>query len=73
MDKELDDLMIAAKAAAIAAHRKGYKIEWVGFQPESDDVIEVSIRVSKDVLVSIVKKRDEIHESGFPISDRPGE
>lgn len=58
MDKELEDLMVAAKAAAVAAHNAGYKIEWVSFQPDGDDQIEVGIRVSKDVLVSIVNPRE---------------
>lgn len=55
MDKELEDLMVAAKAAAVATHNAGYKIEWVSFQQNGDDEIEVGVRVSKDVLVQIVK------------------
>lgn len=54
MDKELHALMEAAKVAAIAAHNAGYKIEWVSFQQNGDDEIEVGIRVSKDVMVSLV-------------------
>lgn len=56
MDKELHTLLEAAKAAAVATHRAGYKIEWVSFQQGSEpDEIEVGIRVSKDVMVSLVK------------------
>jgi hypothetical protein len=55
MDKELHALLEAAKAAAVAAHRGGYKLEWVSFQQgNTDDEIEVGIRVSKDVMVSVV-------------------
>lgn len=58
MEKELETLMLAAKAAAVAAHRAGYKIEWVSFQQgNSDDEIEVGIRVSKDVMVSFVNTK----------------
>lgn len=54
MNKELDELMTAAKAAAVTAHREGFKIEWVSFQQGNEpDEIEVGIRVSKDVMVSI--------------------
>lgn len=55
MNKELDELMSAAKVAAVAAHREGFKIEWVSFQQGNEpDEIEVGIRVSKDVMVSTV-------------------
>jgi len=58
MDKELETLLEAAKAAAVATHRAGYKLEWVSFQQGNDDgEIEVGIRVSKDVMVSIVDQR----------------
>jgi hypothetical protein len=58
MDKELQALLEAAKVAAVAAHRGGYKIEWVSFQPgNADDEIEVGIRVSKDVMVSMVNAK----------------
>jgi hypothetical protein len=58
MDKELETLLTAAKAAAVATHRAGYKLEWVSFQQgNADDEIEVGIRVSKDVMVSMVNAK----------------
>lgn len=72
MDKELQALLEAAKAAAVAAHRGGYKIEWVSFQQgDHPDEIEVGIRVSKDVMVSIVRANDAVCAfpgcGGFPV------
>jgi hypothetical protein len=54
MNEALQTLLEAAKAAAVAAHRAGYKIEWVSFQQNGDDEIEVGIRLSQDVMVSLV-------------------
>lgn len=56
MNEALQALLDAAKAAAVVCHRDGYKLEWVSFQQGNEpDEIEVGIRVSKDVMVSLVK------------------
>lgn len=58
MEEALFELLEAAKEAAVAAHRAGYKLEWVSFQQGNEpDEIEVGIRVSKDVMVSIAKAK----------------